>query len=205
MHDWDYKRCHFCPRLPCLQAGKPTKSGRIDRMLSHINVPRSQGTKRTAVTVENNVHGHVSVAPVAVKGMAGGDSGEENNERRRLELHAEQATMQHDGGPRVYDERVRKRSEREVLPAWECQGCARFYAMLKRQGYKVDSDLLKCPDCEDDRKINWEGEGDGQQGILQETSRHRHRFVAPPTPKNFWAIGFDDDWMGKGNRRGGQC
>lgn len=170
-------------------------------MLSHINAPRSQGTKRTAVAVEHHAHAQVPVAPVAVKGLAGEGCSEENLERRRLEVHAEQAAMQHKGGPRVYDERVRKRAEREALPAWECQGCARFYAMLKRQGYKVDSDVLKCPDCGDDRKTDQEN-GD-VQGILQETSRHRHRFVAPPTPKNFWAIGFDDDW-GKGNRRGGQ-
>ena len=151
--------------------------------------------------MERHAHAPIAVAPVAVKGLAGDDGSEEHLERRRLEVHADQAGA-HEGGPRVYDERVRKRAEREALPAWECQQCARFYAMLKRQGYNVDNDALKCPDCGDDRRTDWGGNG-GVQGILQETSRHRHRFVAPPTPKNFWAIGFDDDW-GRGKRRGGQ-
>lgn len=192
-----------------MQAGKPPKqaqgkpSGRIDRMLSHINIPRSQpGAKRTAIAVERHTHGPIAVAPVAAKGLAGEGGSEENLEQRRLEVHAEQAAG-NGAGPRVYDERVRKRAERKALPAWECQQCERFYAMLKRQGYKVDSDVLQCPNCGDDRRTEWDRNGD-VQGILQETSRHRHRFVAPPTPKNFWAIGFDDDW-GKGNRRGGQC
>jgi DNA repair protein endonuclease SAE2/CtIP C-terminus len=94
-------------------------------------------------------------------------------------------------GGYAYDERVRKRSDRAALPAWECAECARFYAALQVQG-SVSVPGLKCTACARDRG------GPGMSGPSTAVpqmlaGRHRSRFVAPPTPKNYWDIGFHDD------------
>ena len=185
--------------------GKATKQGkssaRIDRMLSHLNVPRSQQGNVSVITAGRHPQGLGSVAPAPVQGLERDQCSEDNLEQKRWAVHAKQTAMQ-DGGPKVYDERVRKRAERETLPAWDCQGCAQFYAMLERQGYTVGNDVVRCPDCAADSTPGGDG-ATARQQFMQETSRHRHRFVAPPTPKNFWAIGFDDDWHGNARQRYG--
>eukprot|EP00892_Ulva_mutabilis_P000838 jgi/Ulvmu1/10755/UM068_0045.1 len=119
---------------------------------------------------------------------------------------------------RVFQQRVRKRGEREVLQAWECEACMEFYGLLARQGYVYDSDVFgSCEECGGVRKKSKQkgcgaqeagpvsaasgsqpsmpnGKGGGAEALLQAAGRHRHQFVAPPTQENFWAIGFEDDW-----------
>lgn len=117
----------------------------------------------------------------------------------------------------VYDQRVRKRTEREALQAWECGECMEFYALLARKGYEYNADVFgSCAECGTARKKNRvrgrggsegregsgcgsepgtpERKGEGAGELLQAVGRHRHQFVAPPTQENFWAIGFEDDW-----------
>lgn len=119
------------------------------------------------------------------------------------------------GAAKVYDQRVRKRAERDALQAWECGACMEFYEVLARQGYEYNAEVFgDCSECGSTRKKmcvkrggatteNAQGESppgtpdakrDGAGNLLQAVGRHRHRFVAPPTQENFWAVGFDDDW-----------
>jgi hypothetical protein len=101
-------------------------------------------------------------------------------------------------GPRVYDVRVRKRSERQELNAFECQECARFYAVLRQQGHDDAAEAINCAQCGIMRIESMKNsEKDKTREVFdakQAMGRHRYRHVAPATPKNFWAMGFEDDF-----------
>lgn len=75
-----------------------------------------------------------------------------------------------------YMEVVRKQDERKTLPAGYCIDCIRFY-----NAYSKYESLEKANEVA--RRLCG-------HGIHDETSRHRSRYQAPPTPPDFWDIDF---------------
>jgi DNA repair protein endonuclease SAE2/CtIP C-terminus len=95
-------------------------------------------------------------------------------------------------GPAVFDEKVRKQAERTELAAWDCPECMRFFTALERQGKTLPTGALNCPDCKAARDQGAGAAGRDVGELRQAAGRHRSRFVAPATPKNFWCMGFAD-------------
>ena len=75
-----------------------------------------------------------------------------------------------------YMEVVRKQDERKKLPAGYCIDCMRFYT-----AYSKYKSLEKANEVA--RRLCG-------HGVHDETSRHRSRYQAPPTPPDFWDIDF---------------
>lgn len=73
-----------------------------------------------------------------------------------------------------YMEIIRKKDERQNLPAWFCPDCAKFYKVYSQYG-DLDraNDMVK-------RLCG--------HSIHQETSRHRRKYDPPPSPPNYWDI-----------------
>ena len=104
-------------------------------------------------------------------------------------------------GPAVYDEKVRRKAERAVLPAWDCPTCSAFFAALEKEGRAAPVDAMNCPDCNPGGAAGAARAGEsGAQGgtrtrvaeLRQDASRHRCTNAAPATPKNFWGMGLAD-------------
>ena len=190
-----------------VQEGRDRKrTGRIDAML------RSAGST-----------GAVKAPPVLALEKADVRGGYDGTLQERRVAAVAAATAGEgaavDGAANVYDERVRKRGEREALQAWECQECMEFYELLAKKGYEYNADVFGgCVECgagapkrmklkrsagaqnngvtsPGRQPSTPEGNPDGAGALLQAVGRHRHKFVAPPTQENFWAIGFADDWQ----------
>ena len=70
---------------------------------------------------------------------------------------------------------VRKRSEREKLPAFTCEECDKFYAAAGLTGASRPNDGA-CQHC--------------PPGTTDDWSRHRARWAPPPAPKGYWNLGF---------------
>eukprot|EP00918_Siedleckia_nematoides_P081437 GHVU01178583.1.p1 GENE.GHVU01178583.1~~GHVU01178583.1.p1 ORF type:complete len:232 (+),score=26.64 GHVU01178583.1:91-696(+) len=102
---------------------------------------------------------------------------------------------------------VRKRSEREALPGWECDQCRRFYEALASDGFHVPSGAQTCRHSSTMPVATRSGtpppsvggcssRGDrGKAGtsgndVVQQTSRHRLQTKATSTPPRYWDIDF---------------
>jgi len=71
--------------------------------------------------------------------------------------------------PLKYAKVIRKRSDREQLPGYECDQCRQFYDALEDSSLSRSLFVSKC-------------------------SRHRQLFDPPPTtPPHFWDVGFSDE------------
>ena len=69
---------------------------------------------------------------------------------------------------------VRKRSEREKLPAFTCEECDKFYAAAGLTGASRPNDACQ----------------HRPPGTADDWSRHRARWAPPPAPKGYWNLGF---------------
>ncbi|KAL6052943.1 DNA endonuclease rbbp8 [Balamuthia mandrillaris] len=68
---------------------------------------------------------------------------------------------------------VRKKAERELLPAHECEQCKKWYdAMAEAKGGEDQQD---------------------RQHRVDACSRHKCLYAAPPTPPHYWDMGFPED------------
>ncbi|KAL6044433.1 DNA endonuclease rbbp8 [Balamuthia mandrillaris] len=68
---------------------------------------------------------------------------------------------------------VRKKAERELLPAHECEQCKKWYdAMAEAKGGEDQQD---------------------RQHRVDACSRHKCLYAAPPTPPHYWDMGFPGD------------
>jgi len=119
-----------------VQEGRDRKrTGRIDAML------RSAGST-----------GAVKAPPVLALEKADVRGGYDGTLQERRVAAVAAATAGEgaavDGAANVYDERVRKRGEREALQAWECQECMEFYELLAKKGYEYNADVFGgCVEC----------------------------------------------------------
>ncbi|GJP69984.1 hypothetical protein CLOP_g974 [Closterium sp. NIES-67] len=75
--------------------------------------------------------------------------------------------------PFKYVDVVRKKADREMLQAGECETCRKFYDAI----LEGDVQGVMAPRCEQH----------------QVASRHRWRFAPPSTPPGYWNVGFDSD------------
>jgi hypothetical protein len=102
---------------------------------------------------------------------------------------AEQAMHRQGAGQcqAVYDERVRKKAEREAMPAWDCPKCAHFFAAMECDGVVLPQDAVNCNDCGVGTKAARAAD------LRQAAGKHRCNHVAPATPKNFWALGLTSE------------
>eukprot|EP00890_Picochlorum_soloecismus_P003850 jgi/Picsp_1/4466/NSC_06687-R1_protein len=75
-----------------------------------------------------------------------------------------------------YMEVVRKQDERKKLPAGYCIDCVRFYTAYGKYGSLEKANEVAMRLC--------------GHGVHDETSKHRSKYQAPPTPPDFWDIDF---------------
>lgn len=73
-----------------------------------------------------------------------------------------------------YMEVVRKQDERAKLPAGFCADCARFYRVYAKHGNFEEANAMAQRMC--------------GHTIHQQTSRHRQKWQAPPSPEDFWHV-----------------
>ncbi|CAM6113221.1 unnamed protein product [Calypogeia fissa] len=74
--------------------------------------------------------------------------------------------------PVKFNEPVRKKRDREMLQATDCKQCKAFYDAVAAG----DASGMLANKCEHQDAV----------------SRHRFKYLPPPTPEGFWNIGFDD-------------
>ena len=72
-----------------------------------------------------------------------------------------------------YVDVVRKKSERELLPGFECEECRNYFKALQQQGIFSPSNKAE---------------------FLQKCSRHKSRFTPPSTPDGYWDLSIKDNW-----------
>jgi hypothetical protein len=72
-----------------------------------------------------------------------------------------------------YVDVVRKKSERELLPGFECEECRNYFKALQQQGIFSSSNKAE---------------------FLQQCSRHKSRFTPPSTPDGYWDLSIKDNW-----------
>lgn len=104
----------------------------------------------------------------------GGDENAAGGERRGA--NEEGRFPARGGKERVvkFVEVVRKRSEREKLPAFTCEECDKFYAAAGLTGaFRPNGACQHRP-----------------PGTTDDWSRHRARWAPPPAPKGYWNLGF---------------
>lgn len=120
-------------------------------------------------------------------------------------------------GDYKYQEVVRKKAARELLPAYECEECKKFYSALHSWGAAGGLGLPTCGHAAPNQTGatgssggiaattaaaggggTSEGVDAGQQQLgvhqlVQNAGRHRAKWQPPSTPPGFWHIGFTPD------------
>lgn len=120
-----------------------------------------------------------------------------------------------DAGGFKYQEVVRGKSARELLPAFECEECRKFYSALQSWGPAGQAAMPVCGHAAPKPKQGAQqaagpqaAEGaTGRNGrpqqsmqlpavvhdVMQNAGRHRAKWRPPSTPPGFWHIGFTPD------------
>lgn len=68
---------------------------------------------------------------------------------------------------------IRKKSERENIPGFECDECRQYFTVLEQQGIFTPGSKAE---------------------MLQKCSRHKSRFTPPSTPEGYWDLSIKDNW-----------
>ncbi|KAH6935651.1 hypothetical protein HPB50_007454 [Hyalomma asiaticum] len=76
-------------------------------------------------------------------------------------------TVHHREPFKFHNSPVRKKADRQRLPAHDCKECQEFY------------ERLDLPEAQ-------------RKELLRKCSRHRAHYAPPPTPENFWELEFPD-------------
>lgn len=178
------------PGEPCLNTGGARASGR----------PHETACELTSEQVKGKT---------AMQGGGGTDkdtpppelSGERAHQSGAPRWGPEQGFDPDPAGPSFkYCEVVRGKEARENLAGWDCAQCRAFYDALSTWGAVVAGTapvcghVLKIPRSRgmDAAPVAPRPQGPDAAQLLQNGSRHRHRYAPPETPQGFWDLGFND-------------
>ncbi|CAM6129892.1 unnamed protein product [Calypogeia fissa] len=145
-----------------------------DRKAQSIAVPRVSGVpiinKLECRSVEEPREGHNGARkqdrPSASLRLVVEASKNGRPDRKEIKAPASKAP------PVKFNEPVRKKRDREMLQATDCKQCKAFYDAVAAG----DASGMLANKCEHQDAV----------------SRHRFKYLPPPTPEGFWNIGFDD-------------
>ncbi|GMH39047.1 hypothetical protein BSKO_06945 [Bryopsis sp. KO-2023] len=90
-----------------------------------------------------------------------------------------------------YDEVVRKKADREMLPGFDCVDCRKFYQALSTWGHVGEAPA--CGHAVQTECAVGAGKvsgGNDAASLRNEASRHRNRHGIPHTPQGFWEMDF---------------
>lgn len=76
-----------------------------------------------------------------------------------------------------YQQVVRRKDERERLPAFECESCRKFFEALETWGQP--SEIGQVLSCGHTVQLS-------KEALMQVGGRHRYRYKPPDTPRGYW-------------------